>query len=74
MGLQFSSREIIRVLGHFGFVYISQKGSHTKFRKHTIAGVKTVIVPHPKKDIPFGTFQSIKRQAGLSEQDFVEHS
>jgi len=29
-----------------------------------------VIVPHPKKEIPLGTFRSIVKQSGLSKEDF----
>jgi len=65
----YSSSEIIKVLQKRGFVYISQKGSHAKFRK-TASPTLTVIVPAGKREIPFGTFRSILRQASLSENDF----
>jgi len=65
----YSSLEIIKVLKKQGFVYISQKGSHAKFRK-TGSQTSTVIVPAGKKEIPFGTFRSILRQANLTEDDF----
>ena len=65
----YSSLEIIKVLKKQGFVYISQKGSHAKFRK-TGSQTSTVIVPAGRKEIPFGTFRSILRQANLTEDDF----
>ena len=55
------SKRIVKRLKAEGFELISIKGSHHKFRK----GDKTVIVPHPKKDLPNGTARSIARQAGL---------
>jgi predicted RNA binding protein YcfA (HicA-like mRNA interferase family) len=61
-----SSSHIIDVLKSFGFVFVSQKGSHCKFTKND----KTVIVPHPKSEIPMGTFMSILRQSGLQKSDF----
>jgi predicted RNA binding protein YcfA (HicA-like mRNA interferase family) len=61
-----SSREIISVLTANGFTLKSTKGSHTKY----INGNKTVIIPHPKPEIPYGTFLSIVRQSGLSKTDF----
>jgi predicted RNA binding protein YcfA (HicA-like mRNA interferase family) len=67
----FSSQQIIKVLQAKGFIYISQKGSHVKFRK-TGKPTLTVIVPASKKEIPFGTFKSILRQAGMAEEDFKE--
>ena len=65
----YSSDQIIKVLWKKGFVYISQKGSHTKFRKSGEITL-TVIVPANRKEIPFGTFKSILRQANLVESDF----
>jgi len=67
----YSSKEIIKVLQKRGFVYISQKGSHAKFRK-TGSPTLTVIVPAGRKEIPFGTFKSILRQANLTEDSFIE--
>jgi len=65
----YSSNEIIKVLQKQGFVYVSQKGSHAKFRK-TGSPTLTVIVPAGKKEIPLGTFRSILRQANLTEDKF----
>lgn len=62
-----SSREIIAILQSKGFVLKSTKGSHCKY----VNGSKIVIVPHPKPEIPFGTFLSIVRQSGLSKTDFI---
>jgi len=49
-----------------GFEFVSQKGSHKKYRK----GRYTVIVPDPRKETPAGTFRSILRQSGLKIEDF----
>ena len=64
-----SSKQIFKVLLRKGFVYISQKGSHAKFKKFG-ATTLVVIVPAAKKEIPFGTFRSILRQSQLNEEDF----
>ena len=61
-----SSLHIIAVLESFGFVFVSQRGGHCKYTKDD----KTVIVPHPKSEIPMGTFMSIVRQSGLQKSDF----
>ena len=65
----FSPEQIVKTLKRKGFVYVSQKGSHIKFRKE-VAEVLTVIVPVHKKEIPVGTFKSILRQSKLSLDDF----
>jgi len=63
-----SSKQIIDTLMNHGFVFVSKKGSHSKFRKKN----RIVIVPSPKKEIPIGTFISIIRQSGLTKEDFHE--
>ena len=67
----FSSEQAVKVLRRKGFVFISQKGSHAKFRKKTFRKTLTVIAPMDKKEIPRGTFKSILRQAELREEDFI---
>lgn len=42
----------------FGFVFVSQKGSHAKYRKIGNPTL-TVIVPMAKKEIPFGNFDQL---------------
>lgn len=54
------SRDIIRRLEADGFVLVSVRGSHHKYRREA----RTVILPHPRRDIPIGTARSIYRQAG----------
>ena len=65
----FSSIFIVKILLENGFEFISQKGSHQKYRK---VGNPTlnVIVPADRKVIPMGTSRSILRQANLTIDDF----
>lgn len=65
----YSSDQIIKVLLRLGFVFISQKGSHKKYRKMGNPTL-TVIVPANKKEIPLGTFRSILKQSRLQIADF----
>jgi predicted RNA binding protein YcfA (HicA-like mRNA interferase family) len=55
-----SSRKIVKRLLADGFALVAVKGSHHKFRK----GDRTVIVPHPKRDLPLGTARNIALTAG----------
>ena len=64
-----SSAHIVKVLQAKGFIYISQKGSHVKFRKFGNPTL-TVIIPANRKEMPHGTFRSILRQADLKEEEF----
>ena len=54
------SKQIIKRLRKEGFELVSIRGSHHKYRKDD----RTIIVPHPKKDLPVGTARSIARMAG----------
>lgn len=54
------SRRIVRRLTEDGFELVGVRGSHHKFCK----GAVTIIVPHPKKDLPVGTARSIAKLAG----------
>ena len=65
----YSSKDIIKVLKKHKFTYVSQRGSHIKYRKHG-RPVLTVIIPDNRREIPFGTFRSILRQSQLQESDF----
>lgn len=58
----FSSKELIKRLLAAGFMLDRVKGSHHIY-KHTNG--KRTVVPHPKKDLPKGTFYTILKQAGL---------
>ena len=59
------SKRIVRRLKREGFVLVVVRGSHHKFRRDD----RTVIVPHPKRDLPLGTARNIARQAGWLEPD-----
>lgn len=58
--METDSRKIVKRLQAEGWALVSIKGSHHKFRKDE----RTVIVPHPKKDLPLGTARNIAKMAG----------
>jgi len=64
-----SLKLLLDVLKRNGFFFVSQKGSHAKYRK-TGSPILMVIVPMHGKEIPYGTFRSILRQSKLDESDF----
>ncbi|MBU1682646.1 type II toxin-antitoxin system HicA family toxin [Patescibacteria group bacterium] len=64
-----SLKLVLKVLQNHGFRFISQNGSHGKFRKKGRPN-RIVIIKTTKKEIPYGTFQSILLQSGLRESDF----
>lgn len=66
----YSSSKIVKALEKKGFIFVSQKGSHAKYRKKGKPTL-TVIIPMKKREIPYGTFRSILRQAGMNEPEFL---
>jgi len=59
----YSSNDIIDILQKAGFVLDRIKGSHHIFI-HPVSK-KRAVVPHPKKDLPYGTASTILKQAGI---------
>ncbi len=60
-----TAKEVIKQLKKFGFIEVSQTGSHLKlFNPET---QRTAIVPiHQGKIIPIGTLKSIEKQSAVS--------
>lgn len=60
----------VRILmREFGFVFVSQRGSHVKLRKRTGEKLATTIVPL-HKELARGTLLGILELAEISEEDF----
>ncbi|WP_434155806.1 type II toxin-antitoxin system HicA family toxin [Pseudomonas sp. JZ134] len=57
------SRELIEELEAAGWVLDRVSGSHHIFRHPDHQ--RPIPVPHPKKDLPKGTVNAIRKQAGL---------
>lgn len=60
-----SSRDVIKILESDGWEICRIQGSHNHFRHPEKKG--TVTVPHPKKDLPRKTVNSIGKQADIEE-------
>ncbi|MBP0597949.1 type II toxin-antitoxin system HicA family toxin [Herbaspirillum sp. LeCh32-8] len=58
-----NSKSVIQMLEDAGWRSVRVKGSHHQF-KHPDHGF-VLTVPHPKKDLPIGTANSILKAAGL---------
>jgi predicted RNA binding protein YcfA (HicA-like mRNA interferase family) len=63
-------RAILSALQRAGFSVVGQRGSHVKLRGRRGGRDRTVIVKHPAREVPAGTFAAILRQAGLSREEF----
>lgn len=58
-----NSSKLIRMLEDDGWELVRITGSHHHFKHPTKKGLVTV--PHPKKDLPAGTVNSVLKQSGL---------
>lgn len=59
--------EVIKALEKFGFSYVSQKGSHLKYR----CGDRVVIIPN-HSEVAKGTLKSILTMANIPLDDFMK--
>lgn len=58
-----SSKDLMKLLKQNGWYLDRVKGSHYQFKHPTKKGLVTL--PHPRKNLPQKTVESIFRQAGL---------
>lgn len=63
--------QVVRALQRAGFSVHRVKGSHHHLR-HADRPSLRVVVPVHKGDLPLGTLRAIVRQAGLTEDEFVD--
>ena len=63
MGIVYSSRDIIQMLMKDGWYEVRVTGSHHHFKHNIKKGIVTV--PHPRKEIGKGLYNSVIKQAHL---------
>ncbi len=61
----YSSKDIIQILLNDGWTVKRQRGSHVQLEHPTKKG--KVTVPHPNKDLPAKTVQTIMKQAEVNK-------
>ena len=67
----FSGQDVVHLLQkHFGFFFVSQKGSHIKIRRSVTGQIITTIIPDHDELAP-GTLRGILDQAKVSVNDFL---
>ena len=52
-----NAKQVIAILKDHGFIKVSQKGSHKKWRN--LEGKQVIVADHGNKPIPIGTLKSI---------------
>ena len=58
-----SGSEVVSIFGGFGFRPISQRGSHIKLRRISLAGEKQTLTIPLHHELDMGTLKAIIRQA-----------
>lgn len=69
----FSYKKIIKTLKSFGFVFHRQAAGSHEIWFNPETNRYTTIPNHPG-DMPEGTLRAILKQAGISPDEFLEHS
>lgn len=65
----FTAREVERLLANYGFEFVSQKGSHRKWRNFT-SGLQVIVPFHKGKTLPLGTLKNILKSAEIPETEW----
>ncbi|PIP29702.1 hypothetical protein COU12_01905 [Candidatus Jorgensenbacteria bacterium CG10_big_fil_rev_8_21_14_0_10_54_38] len=58
-----SGDDVIKVLGRFGFLVVSQRGSHVKLQREGSGGSKQTLIIPRHAELDRGTLGAIYRQA-----------
>ena len=66
---QFTARELERLLIRFGFILVSQKGSHKKWR-NLATGCQVIVPSHSGRNIPLGTLRNILNNSQIPEEEW----
>jgi predicted RNA binding protein YcfA (HicA-like mRNA interferase family) len=64
-----TAREVEEILSRHGFILISQKGSHRKW-KHPTRGLQTIVPFHRGHSLPLGTLRNILSNAEIPEDEW----
>lgn len=69
----YSGKLVIKILSRkFGFVFVSQKGSHVKLEKELTHKTIVTIVPL-HKELSRGTLKGVLELAEINENEFRKH-
>ena len=63
-----TAKRMARLLDERGWVFVSQAGSHMKFR-NPISGAVVIVPDHGSRDLTPGTQRRIMRDAGITHDE-----
>lgn len=65
------SREVEDLLKRHGFEFISQRGSHRKWRNDS-RHLQVIVPEHTGRDLPIGSLRNILINAGIPESEWKD--
>jgi predicted RNA binding protein YcfA (HicA-like mRNA interferase family) len=65
----FTSQEVVSILKKHGFILVSQKGSHQKWRNYD-SKKQVIVADHKGRQLPEGTLRSIVKGSAIPEEDW----
>ncbi|MEM0328153.1 MAG: type II toxin-antitoxin system HicA family toxin [Thermoproteota archaeon] len=70
-----SGKDVVKIFSRFGFVTVSQKGSHIKLRRILPDGTKQTLTIPLHEELDKGTLKAIYRQAlrFIPEEELKPH-
>ena len=70
-----SGEDLLRIFAGFGFIKVSQRGSHMKLRRQVTGGSRQTLTVPLHREVDKGTLHAIFRQAQryLSEDELAPH-
>ena len=66
-----TAREVESLLTEYGFAFVSQKGSHRKWR-NPASGLQVIVPEHRGRVLPLGTLRNILKGAEIPETEWRE--
>jgi len=70
-----SGTDVVRILGQFGFLRLSQRGSHVKLRRVLSTGGKQTLVVPLHDELDRGTLGALFKQAStfIPDEELAPH-
>ena len=67
--LRLTAKEVEKLLSKYGFVLVSQKGSHRKWRSQ-VSGRQVIVPLHGNQPLPLGTLRNILTNAEIPQSEW----
>lgn len=68
--VRLTAKEVEKILQHYNFQLISQKGSHRKWRNSELA-LQVTVPEHQGKILPIGTLRNILQTAKIPQSEWM---